>query len=150
MKDAKGHGSNAHNAGIASLPGVMQLHPNALRVITKNPWGASVKPQTGDVPTRGYMVSVPGRTKFVDAKELAGPQGSSILRDYARTNADLLQGSDAHIGSWTDDATGKTHLDVSRNIRGRTAAASAGRRGNQISIWDVARKKIINTGGTGG
>ena len=151
MKDAKGHGSDprgTHSLGISKI-GNISVHPNTLRVIAKNPWGASVKPQTGKVPTTGYMVSEPGRTAHPEASALAGPQGAGIIRDYARNNADLLQAPDAHIGSWTDDATGKTYLDVSHNIQDRAQAIAAGRRGNQISIWDVARKKLINTGGTG-
>jgi hypothetical protein len=151
MKDALGHGSEGRglHAGGVNKIGNLAVHPNALRTIQKNPWGASVKPQTGVSPTTGYMVSVPGRTQSPTSAALAGPQGAGIIRDYARTNSDLLQQPDAHIGSWTDDKTGKTHLDVSHNIQDRTEAIAAGRRGNQISIWDVARKKLINTGGTG-
>jgi len=50
MKDALGHGSNAHNRGIDALARPVPVHPNVLRVIQKNPWGASVKPQTGRDP----------------------------------------------------------------------------------------------------
>lgn len=148
MKDAKGHGSNAHNSGIAKLPGVLPVHPNVLRVIQKNPWGASVKPQTGVVPKTGYMVSLPGRTFSTTAAELSGPKGEKIIRDYARTNADVLVNSNAHIGSWADE-TGKVHLDVSQNIKSHTTAVRLGRQQNQKSIWNNDRKKLIDTGGTG-
>lgn len=149
MKDAKGHGSNAHGSGIAkAVPAVLRVHPNTLRVIQKNPWGASVKPQTGTVPTSGYMVSLAGRTAFPAATDLAGPRGPQIISNYARTNSDKLTAPDMHIGSWNDD-TGKVHLDVSQNIPDRATAIRVGRQQNQQAIYDVARKKLINTGGTG-
>lgn len=149
MKDAKGHGSDAHGSGIAkAVPNRLRVHPNTLRVIQKNPWGASVKPQTGVVPTKGYMVSLAGRTAFPTAIDLAGPRGSQIISNYARANSDKLNAADMHIGSWNDE-TGRVHLDVSQNISSRTAAILAGRAQNQKSIYDVARKALINTGGTG-
>jgi len=147
MKDAKGHGSNAHGSGIGKIPGVVQVHPNALRVITKNPMGASVKPQTGLSPTNGYMVSLQGRTAFPSAAELGGAHGSKIISAFSRANADKLNAPDMHIGSWSDGE--KVHLDVSQNIPDRTTAIRAGRAQNQQGIWDVARKKFIATGGTG-
>jgi len=150
MKDALGHGSEGrglHTAGVNKL-GNIQVHPNALRTITKNPMGASVKPQTGKSPTTGYMVSLQGRTQSPTAAALSGPQGTGILRDYARTNADELQKPEMHIGSWGDD-TGRVHLDVSENIKDRATAIREGHRRNQQGIWDVARKKFIGTGGTG-
>lgn len=152
MKDAKGHGSDprgSHSGGINKLPGVLPVHPNTLRVIQKNPWGASVKPQTGEQPTTGYMVSLPNRTRFADPSELSGPRGPQVISNFARTNADALKASDMHVGSWNDSEIGKVHLDVSQNIKDRATAIRAGRRQNQKSIWDVSRKKLIDTGGTG-
>jgi hypothetical protein len=152
MKDEKGHGSDGrggHSSGINKIPGVIQVHPNTLRVITNNPNGASVKPQTGTVPTGGYMVSLPGRTSFQNASDLSGPKGGKIVSDYARANADKLAATDMHIGSWHDQDTGKVHLDVSQNIGDRATAMRMGRQQNQKMIYDVARKKLIDTGGTG-
>lgn len=151
MKDAKGHGSNKRGAFANKIEqiGNLRLHPNTLRIIQKNPWGASVKPQTGKQPTDGFMVSVPGRTRFVDTSDMSGPKGEKIIREYGRTNADVLQSGNAHIGSWTDPETGKTHLDVSENIKDRTQAYRVGKQRHQIAIWDVARKRAINTHGSG-
>ena len=81
MKDALGHGSNAHNRGIDALARPVPVHPNVLRVIQKNPWGASVKPQTGAIPRTGYMVSLPGRTYGTTSDALSGPRGGKIIHD---------------------------------------------------------------------
>lgn len=150
MKDALGHGSNSrgsHSSGVDRI-GNLSIHPNVLRTIQKNPWGASVKPQTGKSPTTGYMVSLPGRTQSPTASALSSTQGEGIIRNYARNNSDELQKPAMHIGSWADD-TGRVHLDVSENIHDRATAIREGHRRNQQGIWDVARKKFIGTGGTG-
>jgi hypothetical protein len=148
MKDEKGHGSNAHNSGVAAI-GKVTLHPKVLKTITKNPGGFSVKPTNGKMPSSGYMVSIPGHTQIVSEAALRGPQGQDIVKQYANEHASVLSDPRAHIGGWTDKETGKTYLDVSHNIKGRSAAVSAGRQHNQIAIWDVKHAKEIRTGGTG-
>jgi hypothetical protein len=152
MKDALGHGSETrggtHASKVDQIGRPVQVHPNVLRVIQKNPWGASVKPQTGVVPKTGTMVSVQGRTFSTTAAELAGPRGQQIIRDFSKRNSDLLSQDPMHIGSWADE-TGKVHLDVSENIPDHATAVREGIRRNQMGIWDNARKKLIATGGTG-
>jgi hypothetical protein len=152
-KDAKGHGSNprgTHSTGVESaVQSLIRLHPGLVNTIRQNPGGFSVKPGSGKAPTKGYMVSVPGRTKMLQAADLAGPRAGQIISAYAQANADALKHPGAHIGGWTDSATGITHLDVSQNIRSRKQAEVEGRKRNQIAIWDVKHMREINTGGTG-
>lgn len=142
MKDAKGHGSNAHNSGIAQI-GKVSLHPNVINAVKQNPSGFSVKPTTGQMPKSGYMVSIPGHTQIVNA---ATPK---LVQGYANAHAGALQDPRAHIGGWTDKKTNQTYLDVSHNYRSRAAAVKAGKAHNQIAIWDVKHGREINTGGTG-
>lgn len=142
MKDAKGHGSNAHNAGINTI-GKVLLHPNVINAVKKNPDGFSVKPSTGQMPKSGYMVSMPGHTQIIPH---ATPD---LVAAYANEHSGALQQQGAHIGGWTDKASGKTYLDVSHNIRNKNAAIQAGRARNQIAIWDVKNGREINTGGDG-
>ena len=148
MKDALGHGSNAHNSGVASI-GNIKLHPKVLKTITKNPGGFSVRPTNGLMPKAGYMVSIPGHTQIVSEADLRGPNGARLISEYARQHAGALSDPRAHIGGWTDKESGRTYLDVSHNISGRSAAVSAGKRHNQIAIWDVKRMREIRTGGSG-
>jgi hypothetical protein len=151
MKDAKGHGSNKrgiHSAAVDRV-GNIALHPNVLNMIRKNPGGFSVKPTNGQSPTSGFMVSLPGHTRIVNESDLSGPNGAAIMKQYAQEHAGALQQPGAHIGGWTDAKSGKTYLDVSQNIRGKSAAVEAGRTRNQIAIWDVKHAREINTGGTG-
>jgi hypothetical protein len=147
MKDAKGHGSDAHQAGVNQVG--QAVHPKVLDAIRSNPNGFSVTPQ-GETPKGGYMVAVPGRTQIVNAEDLAGPHGPHIVGSFVAQHAGVLATPGAHIGGWTDKETGLTHLDISHNIPTRPAAIQAGRERNQIAIYDVKRNKEIRTGGTGG
>lgn len=148
MKDALGHGSNAHNAGIDQI-GKMPVHPTVLKAVIKNPGGFSVRPTNGKMPQSGFMVSIPGHTQIVSEAALKGPQGAKIISSYANEHADVLRDPRAHIGGWTDKETGKTYLDVSHNIKSKSKAVNAGKQFNQIAIWDVKHGKEIRTGGTG-
>lgn len=152
-KDALGHGSNprgTHATGVDQIARVQRVSPNLLSTIQKNPGGFSVKPGSAKSPTKGYMVSLPGRTKMINAADLAGSNGSRIISSFVQQNADVLSRPNAHIGGWTDSKTGITHLDVSQNIRKKGFAVNRGRAQNQIAIWDVKHMREINTGGTGG
>jgi len=152
-KDALGHGSNpkgTHAAGIVKLPKLARVHPGVLDAIRKNPGGFSVNPKHGTAPDKGYMVSLPGRTKMLKSTELAGPRGKQIVGDFVRQNSDVLSKPGAHLGGWTDKATGITHLDISHNIVDRNRAIRSGVKRNQIAIWDVKKQREIKTGGSGG
>lgn len=136
----------SHQTGVDQVG--KSVSARVLDAIRNSPTGFTVSPQ-GNVPTRGYMVSVPGRTRIVSAEDMKGPNQGAIVSDYARRNADALKDPRAHMGAWQDRATGKVHLDVSHNISRQRDAVSAGRTRNQIAIWDVKRKREIRTGGTG-
>lgn len=145
MWEGAGGDKGSHAAGTNSV-GKTLVSPKVVDVIRQNPGGFSVSPD-GKIPSRGYMVSVAGRTKILDEHALAGEGAHSIINDYARQNADVLKTPGAHIGGWTDK--GKVYLDVSHNVTNQRAAVKAGKMGNQIAIWDVKRQREIRTGGTG-
>lgn len=151
MKDAKGHGSNkrgTHATGVAQIGQPVKISPTVLAKIKANPSGFSLRPN-GQAPRSGYMVALPGHTQIVTESDLNGPNAHEVLRQYGMNHADVLSAKGAHIGGWTDKATGKTYLDVSHNFRNREAAIKAGKARNQIAIYDVKRNKDIRTGGTG-
>jgi len=53
------------------------------------------------------------------------------------------------IGTWLDAEDGRTYLDIVVIVAERELAVSEGRKYNQIGIFDLRRKKLIRTGGTG-
>lgn len=151
MKDAKGHGSEArgaHAQGVEKVGRPIPLSPRVLQVIKDNPHGFSVTP-TGKQPTSGFMVSIPGHTRIIDAKALEGPNGHNVIKDYAREHATALSAPGAHIGGWTHAGEGKVYLDVSHNVKDSETAVRLGKEHNQIAVWDVKHAKEIATGGTG-
>jgi hypothetical protein len=144
MKDALGHGSNAHSGGIEKI-GKIKVHPQATATAVYNllhSGGFSVKPETGASPKSGYMVSIPGHTKII-----AGDPDERAIQQYANEHAGVLQHPGAHIGGWQHE--GNTYLDVSHRYSSKSKAAAAGKQHNQIAIWDVKHGREINTGGTG-
>jgi len=149
VKDAKGHGSNPRgtHASLVDKIANVQLHPSVIRKLAAS--DGSVKPRTGNSPSTGYMVSIPGHTQVVSAGALKGPQAGDIIADYANTHASALASPEAHIGRWQEPGTDKVYLDVSHNIKSRDQAVKLGRKHNQIAIWDLKHGREINTGGTG-
>jgi len=147
MKDAKGHGSNAHNAGIAAI-GKIKLHPNVNKLAHVD---GSVKPTTGKSPKSGYMVSIPGHSMVVSAAAIksSGQRATDMLSRYAAEHAEALQDPKAHIGRWQEPGTDNVYLDVSHRYGNKSAAINAGKAHNQIAIWDVKHGHEIQTGGTG-
>lgn len=145
MKDAKGHGSEKRGVHASKLNSIgrLTLHPNVISTLKQG--DGSVKPGTGTSPKTGYMVSIPGHTQIVDAHAF----NDKLISQYADRNAEALRHPDAHIGKWQDTESGKIYLDVSHNIKSKIRAISAGKKNNQIAIWDLNRGKEIRTGGDG-
>lgn len=99
--------------------------------------GISYNLTTGDVnPDCGYMVSLPSLgviASYVD---------EDLLRSFIKTRPAALYGVDRWLGIWRDE-DGMFHLDVSVRIEDREQAIEAGKRYNQIAIWDCQRQDII-------
>lgn len=111
--------------------------------------GLSVNMVDGSEPTKGYMVAMGGtKGAIMDADEFYDPvRGPEALGSFMKSNRELSEGS--YLGLWHNQADGKVYLDVSENIMDRATAIDAGRKRDQISIWDVANFEEIDTGGTG-
>lgn len=136
----------AHQNGVGAV-GHQSVSDKAVDVARNAQGGFSVRPD-GTTPTRGYMVAVAGRTQEISGEAMKS-NTKAILEGYAQKNADLLRAPNAHIGGWTDPATGRTHLDVANNIPRQRDAMKLGKAQNQIGIHDVKRNRFINTGGKG-
>lgn len=148
---AGGGGESGAHAGGVKHVGQPTVSSQVLAAVKGVRPGSGVSISlAGTQPKSGYMVSShPERTKIVNQRDLSGPAAEGILNDFARRNSDLLTKPGAHIGTWADPKSGKTYLDVSSNIPRARDAISEGKRANQISIYDVKRKRTIDTGGTG-
>jgi hypothetical protein len=142
--DQSSHGNWAHGgmgAGVAD---------SILARVREN-GGLSVNMVDGSEPTTGYMVAKGAKYgAIVDAADFYDSvKGPKALADYMKKHKAELGGGKNYLGLWHNTEDGKVYLDVSENIQDRERAISAGRKQDQISIWDVANFAEIQTGGTG-
>jgi hypothetical protein len=78
--------------------------------------------------------------------------GTSDRYGVAPTSGIMVGGADPHsryTGKWTDPATGREYIEKSTRANSDVLARSLGRMRNQISVYDLARSRTVNTGGDG-
>lgn len=109
--------------------------------------GSSVHPTAGDLGgTDNIAVSMnPDRSAVIDGKEITPEQ----VKAFAEKNADLLSDGRHFIGTWFDEASGKTYVDVSMAVPDLAAARALGERANQKAAWDLKHFREIPLSGTG-
>lgn len=146
-KDAKGHGSNAHSAGVAQI-GKPVLSPKVVQGILATPPGSgfTMRLKDGSTPTNGYQVAIPGHA--LPAPIGSKPTGEAQLQAWAAQHADALKRA-GHVGGYRNETTGNFEIEPSQNIGSRNAAVRQGVNRNQVSIWDNRKSREIKTGGTG-
>lgn len=97
----------------------------------------------GEAPVDGYMVGgeVPSLILPLDAWKPMHNTDEWLTEHWV-----LLNGEPGlYAGIWTDPETGKTYIDISRNVADLyTALAIADARG-ELAIWDVASAKEVRT-----
>jgi len=144
--DQSSHGSWAH--GVQVAPEIVR---STLESVKAN-GGLTVDMKDGSSPKDGFMVArgkkfaaiVKADDFFDEAK------GAEILSSYMKQHKSEFNNSNNYLGLWHNTNDGQVYLDVSENIKDEGEAISRGRERDQISIWDVANLKEIETGGTGG
>lgn len=153
-KDVKKHGDHDQSSHGSWAQGI-QVAPEIVRSTlerVKENGGLSVNLKDGTEPTKGFMVAK-GR-KFgaiVKADDFFNEtKGAEILSSYMKQHKSDFNNSNNYLGLWHNTDDGQVYLDVSENILDENQATSRGRERDQISIWDVANFKEIETGGTGG
>ena len=90
-----------------------------------------------------YAVSAfKNRTLSVTGKN---PSKANI-QNYIYKNMDLLGKKEYSLGTWYDEATGMTDIDVVLTIKDRTQAALIGRGAKQKAMFDLAKMEEISLG----
>jgi len=144
--DQSSHGSWAH--GVEVAPEIVR---STLERVKDN-GGLSVSLKDGSEPTKGFMVAK-GKKFAVIVKAddfFDEAKGAEILSSYMKQHKAEFNNSNNYLGLWHNTDDGQVYLDVSENIEDEGEAISRGQSRDQISIWDVANLKEIQTGGTGG
>jgi GNAT superfamily N-acetyltransferase len=144
--DQSSHGSWAH--GVEVAPEIVR---STLERVKEN-GGLSVSLKDGSEPTKGFMVAKGKKfAAIVKADDFFDEaKGAEILSSYMKKHKSEFNNSNNYLGLWHNTDDGQVYLDVSENIKDEGEAISRGRDRDQISIWDVANFKEIETGGTGG
>ena len=144
--DQSSHGSWAH--GVEVAPEIVR---STLERVKEN-GGLSVSLKDGSEPTKGFMVAKGKKfAAIVKADDFFDEdKGAEILSSYMKQHKAEFNNSNNYLGLWHNTDDGQVYLDVSENIMDENEATSRGRDRDQISIWDVANFKEIQTGGTGG
>ena len=144
--DQSSHGSWAH--GVEVAPEIVR---STLERVKEN-GGLSVSLKDGSEPTKGFMVAKGKKfAAIVKADDFFDEaKGAEILSSYMKQHKSEFNNSNNYLGLWHNTEDGQVYLDVSENIKDEGEAISRGRDRDQISIWDVANFKEIETGGTGG
>jgi len=144
--DQSSHGSWAQ--GVEVAPEIVR---STLERVKEN-GGLSVSLKDGSEPTKGFMVAKGKKfAAIVKADEFFDEaKGAEILSSYMKQHKSEFNNTNNYLGLWHNTDDGQVYLDVSENIKDEGEAISRGRERDQISIWDVANFKEIETGGTGG
>jgi hypothetical protein len=117
-------------------------------VSTHNEQGGSSISQIGEdlFGKPGFSVSVhPDRTMIVDGKDIT----EQDLDAFREDNKDLLSDPENFIGTWFDQSSGKTYIDISTRKENKQDAIDLAIRYNQKAIFDLENGVEIDTGGTG-
>jgi hypothetical protein len=81
---------------------------------------------------------------------IAGDRLSSrLIEAFIKRNTDLLDDPRCAVGTWFDEESGYTYLDITATLPDKKLALELGRQYNQIAIFDLERSEIIDTGGDG-
>lgn len=152
IRNEERHLPNKHDqSSHASGGGVSTEIAASILERVKENGGLSVNMVTGAEPSSGYMVAKGSKVAaIVSADDFYDPvKGPQALSNYMKRNKSDLATGKNYLGVWHNKEDGKVYLDVSENIQSKSKAITAGRKRDQISIWDVANFEEIGTGGTG-
>jgi GNAT superfamily N-acetyltransferase len=114
--------------------------------------GYSVQALSGRVPPpRGFMVGGAGSVKTFTVRgtrEQKREQIAEQVADYVAAHREELSPPEHYLGLWRQPS-GKVFMETSQRVPDRNTATTLGGVRNQISIWDLANKVEISTGGSG-
>jgi hypothetical protein len=104
--------------------------------------GASYSLVDGTAPISGYMVSLAGYEQKIPERVIGDLQIIRYMRENV-PNAQRLNVSNLHIGTWYNVDDGFTYVDLSINVADRGTALQIARTNKQLAIYDVAKRETI-------
>lgn len=121
------------------------VDPNTVVERTKG-GGYTVDLKTGEEPSTGTMVSIPGHEKAIPISDLTPTEVVNYGEEPA--NKKMLEAPDMSLGTWrsSDDQTigDAAYLDISKNYpdtpTGAQSARAAAMEGAQWGLWNIDRE----------
>jgi hypothetical protein len=108
--------------------------------------GFTVDPETGEIPTKGYVVSLPGFERVYPAADVHPSDIVDGKRDALTARAYFERpGRVVYYGAWLDTETRLTYLDASVVVQTRSEAERLARQWNQISYFDLQTNSSVYT-----
>lgn len=107
--------------------------------------GFTVDPETGSVPTTGYVVSLPDYER-VYSRESFRPADVVHALQQARDVARLYNEHNVYAGAWADH--GLVYTDASVVFEDASEAEHYARVWDQLAYFDLANETSIHTSGT--
>lgn len=98
--------------------------------------GGATFDKQGNIPASGYMVSLSGYERVIDRAEF----GMYAIIEYLICNLKNIDRE--YVGIWIDGD--KVYFDISVNLKNKQVAKACGQAWNQLAIYDVKYKKVIN------
>lgn len=117
--------------------------------------GITVSPVTGEILTKGFVVSLENHSQVETAavffeKTDSHTYGKALISSYLQNKAKLFLQSNIYLGIWHDTSSDLVFLDLSEVFENMEEAIQAGKERNQIAIFDLSTGSVIFTGGDGG
>ena len=105
--------------------------------------GATYNLRSRRAPARGYAVSpYPERSRAIPLGEFRENR-QAVVREFVKSNRDLLAQNKHYIGTWNDSETGKVYLDVSVIETSKGRAINLAKERDQIAIFDMKSFETI-------
>lgn len=100
--------------------------------LLKDTGGFTHSLNTGNEPTKGFAVSIPGHEQ-----KIKGHASAKQIADYATQHKGALAAKDAHLGGWFNEEDGNTYLDVSHVLPTQDQAEKTARENKQLAYFDL-------------
>lgn len=140
-----GGGSGARIAGLS--PEKAQRVADTMVTLHEKNGGATYNIKNGDLGGKAYFaVSMfPGEGVQIAGKNITREQVLLFMTHHR----ELLKDERMSLGTWYDEVSGMTYLDLSVTVANRDVAVNLGQKYNQISVFDLMSFNEISTGGDG-
>jgi hypothetical protein len=100
--------------------------------------GSTINQRTGRVITEGFPVGI-GEEEILDGKEIT----PETIQQFEMEHAEALGLPNRQIGTWFDEAEGKTYIEVVEVARTEADAIALGEEHNELSTYNLETGEII-------